>query len=166
MEQNISLQVRLANKNDIELAIKLDYEVFSPTQTQDSTETITARYKVYPKGFVVAFLDDCLVGYISSEKWNTMRTPKMFEDPNTTHSETGSILCITAMAVAKDHRGHRIGEKMLNFLLGSAILDGCIKVVVETPRTKEYYEKQGFKVINIVKDGSCDAYVLEKGLRS
>lgn len=161
---DLPFHIRQAVAADVDSAIRIDHTVFSPTQTDDPPETIRARQMVYPFGFLVCVVGDHVVGYISSEKWREMRTPKMFEDPRTTHSPDGTILCITALAVSPEHQRDGKGSQLLTRLISVAAKDGCHKAVVETISAERFYGQHGFTAAGEIQDGTMTAQVLVREL--
>lgn len=154
----------VTSSTDLERAVHLEEKVFSPFGTNNSAEIINFQHQVFSDGFIVAKHDDVVVGYSSSEKWKELRSPKMGEDPRTTHSPDGQVFCITTMVVEEEFRGKGIGRMMLEHLVGIAVAHECHTMIVETPRTRSYYEENGFQLLRVEEDRNLEVAILTKKL--
>ncbi|MBK9745998.1 MAG: GNAT family N-acetyltransferase [Chloroflexi bacterium] len=131
-------------ERDLPSVVDLDYEAFTPYGTTEDPHIFTARFKVFPQGFVVAELNDNIVGYACSEKWLSDREPTLDENPEATHSPDGTVFCITGMAIRRAYQRQMIGSLLLQDLLRIAREQGCTKVILETSNARAFYVKHGF----------------------
>lgn len=138
------IKVRLARQEDIKEACDIDYESFSPYGTAEMPSVIEARWRVFPRGFVVAETDSQVIGYGTSEKWMSEREPVMDEDPSKSHCSEGRIFCITAMAVRKEWRTRGVGAAILASLIQIAKNERCQAILLETTHAQNFYLNRGF----------------------
>jgi len=131
-------------EHDLPSVVDLDYEAFSPYGTTEDPRIFTARFKVFPQGFIVAEQNGIVVDYACSEKWMSDREPTLDENPENTHSPDGTVFCITGMAVRRAYQRQMIGSLLLQDLLRIAREHGCAKVVLETSNARDFYLKHGF----------------------
>lgn len=138
------LIVRAAVAQEAQIAADIDAAAFAENGTTEEPSVIVARQRVYPTGFLVANLDHHVVGYVSSERWQAIRTPAMNEIPEVSHDPVGTVLCITAMAVLPAWQNNGIGTVLLAAIVAHARLCGCKQIVLETVRAAPWYRKHGF----------------------
>lgn len=141
------LNIRRATSADIPVVCDIDTVVFRPNGTAEDHEVIRARFQAFPEGFLVAEIDDKIVGYASCEKWATLHEPKMNENPLETHDPHGTILCVTAMAVVTDRQNQGIGTKLLGAVALTALNHRCSRIVLETVNASAFYRKHGYTIL-------------------
>lgn len=147
MSDNTKILLRNAREQDIAAVAEIDAEAFSPYGTAEKQETFQRRLTVFPNGFIILIADNEIAGYGCSEKWLTERQPSLDENPLVTHRPDGRIFCISAMAVKKKFRGRGYSLLLLNKLIETAHLEGCKKVILETPDAQDSYLKRGFRKV-------------------
>lgn len=151
-------------EDDLNSVIEIEELVFGPFGTNNPPEIIRLQQKTFTEGFIVARHQNGIVGYSSSEKWEEMRSPRMGENPEDTHSSSGQVFCITTMAVKHEHRGFGIGTSMLSYQTDLAKKSRCHTMIVETPRTRSFYEKHGFTLLRMEEDKGLDTAILTKSI--
>lgn len=147
MTDNTHILVRNARDQDIPAVAEIDAEAFSAYGTAEKPETFQLRLTAFPNGFIILVADNEIAAYGCSEKWLAEREPGPEENPLATHQPEGRIFCIAGMAVKKKYRGRGYSLLVLDKLIEIAHLEGCKKVVLETPHARDIYQKRGFKTI-------------------
>jgi len=137
--------------------MKIEQECFHKNIAENK-ETIIERINVYNEGFLVALLENEIIGYISSELWNF----KEVIDPNfvelnhsitEVHIKDGTELYISSMGVLNKYQGLGLGSLMFNYLINQHLkMNPNIKSVVlltanEFSKAMAMYKKEGFKIL-------------------
>jgi N-acetylglutamate synthase-like GNAT family acetyltransferase len=148
MNEQTKVMVRNAREQDIPAVLEIDAEAFTPYGTAEKLETFQHRLEAFPNGFVILVAENEIAGFGCSEKWLGEREPGLDEDPFTTHQPDGRIFCITALAIKKKFRGRGYSLLALDRLIGTAHLEGCAKVVMETTHAQDLLRKRGFQTVN------------------
>lgn len=156
-----TVRVRPATPADVPTAHALDLEAFGLYGTAESQETIAARQRVFPAGFLVADRDGEMIGYASAEKWLTERAPALDESPTLLHHPDGQVFCITAMAVWRKWQNHGVGSALLEALLNVAQLQKCHTVILETTHAQHFYAQRHFQVAYIRQERGVDLIVMK-----
>lgn len=141
--------IRQATPADLPQIIALDQAIFGGYGANEAPAVITARLEVFPTGCVVLVEAATaaaapLLGYLTTEKWATLREPALDEDPRLTHQPTGRILNITTLAVAPGHQQGGLGPQLLDYAVTLARREGCTAIVLETAWAARFYERHGF----------------------
>ncbi len=55
---------------------------------------------------------------------------------------------------------------MLDRLVAVATQEGCHAMIVETPRTRSYYEKNGFNILRLEEDRGLEVAILTRKLNA
>lgn len=142
--------IRQATVTDLPQIIALDQAIFGVYGADEDPAVIAARIAVFPVGCVV--LEESpisgaaphLLGYLTTEKWDTLREPALDEDPWLTHRPTGSVLNITTLAVAPQQQQRGLGRQLLTYALALAQREACTEIVLETARAEHFYQRYGF----------------------
>lgn len=140
--------IRRATSTDIPVVCDIDTVVFRPNGTAEDHEVIRARFQAFPDGFLVAEIDDQIVGYASCEKWTLLHEPQMNENPLETHDPHGTILCVTAMAVVTERQNQGIGTKLLEAVALTSLNHHCSRIVLETVNASVFYRKHGYAILH------------------
>lgn len=142
--------IRQATVADLPQLIALDQAMFGMYGADEDPAVIAARIAVFPAGCVVLEEDSVsdrspyLLGYLTTEKWDTLREPALDEDPRLTHKPTGAVLNITTLAVAPQQQQRGFGRQLLAYALALAQREACTEVVLETARAEHFYRRYGF----------------------
>jgi ribosomal protein S18 acetylase RimI-like enzyme len=145
-------QLRPATPTDLPQIIALDQQIFGGYGADESPAVIVARLAVFPAGCVV--LTDAaaqsetetIVGYLTTEKWATIREPALDEDPRLTHQPSGTILNITTLAIAPWQQGRGLGSQLVAHAIALAQQESCTAIVLETAWAARFYEQHGFTI--------------------
>lgn len=144
------VMIRQATAVDLPQILALDQEIFGGYGGDESPVVIAARLEVFPPGCVVLVETltqgeaSLLLGYLTTEKWCTLRDPVLDEDPWLTHQPTGTILNITTLAVAPTHRRRGLGVQLVDYAITLARREGCTAIVLETAWAARFYARHGF----------------------
>lgn len=141
--------IRQATAADLPPIIALDQAIFGDYGADEDPAVIAARLEIFPEGCVVLVEPETpqalpLLGYLTMEKWHTLREPALDEDPRLTHQPTGTILNITTLAVAPTHQQRGLGAQLLAYAVTLARHQGCTAIVLETAHAARFYERHGF----------------------
>jgi ribosomal protein S18 acetylase RimI-like enzyme len=147
MSDTTKILVRNAREQDIPAVVEIDTEAFSPYGTAQEPETFQLRLTAFPNGFFILVADNEIAGYGCSEKWMTEQAPGLDKNPLETHQPDGRIFCITAIAVKMKYRKRGYGLLILDKLIEIAHLEGCKKIIVETPHAQGLFLKRGFTTV-------------------
>ena len=147
MSDQNKILVRNARDQDIPAVAQIDAEAFAPYGTAENPETFQLRMTAFPNGFIILVADNEIAGYGCSEKWLTEHAPGLDENPLVTHQPDGRIFCITAMDVKMKYRKRGYGLLILDKLIEIAHLEGCKKIIVETPHAQGLFLKRGFETV-------------------
>lgn len=156
--------IRTAKVADVPIAHSIDVEAFGPYCTDEKVGTLAARQQVFPDGFLIAEVTGEIVGYASSEKWLTERAPALDEPPSQTHSPSGGIFCVTAMAVRRERQNQGIGAALLTALLEVAQTHQCKAVLLETTHAQHFYLHRGFQIVLVRCERDVELSVMKKNL--
>ena len=157
-------KIRLATPHDLPQIVTLDQALFGWYGAAESPAVIRARLAIFPAGFVVLEDDEEFLGYASSEKWLTRRSPALDEDPWQTHQSEGRIFCITTLALKPEAQGRRLGTHLLNHLLTLATEQGCTEMILETAHAAGFYLRHGFSQLAVREERGIKLVVLNRRL--
>ncbi len=145
--------IRQATAEDLPQIIALDQAIFGGYGADEDPAVIAARLEVFPRGCVVLVESTApdtaapLLGYLTTEKWHTLRAPALDEDPRLTHQPTGTILNITTLAIAPTHQQRGLGAQLIDYVVTLAYRERCTALVLETAWATRFYERHGFTKI-------------------
>lgn len=142
------VSLRQATAGDVAQMVALDQTLFGDYGAAEDPAVIAARLAVFPEGCVVLVATPPattpLLGYLTTEKWHTLREPALDEDPRLTHRPAGTILNITTLAVVPTHQQRGLGAQLLAYAMTLARHQACTAIVLETARAVRFYERHGF----------------------
>jgi len=149
------VRIRQATSTDLQQILALDQQIFGVYGAAESPAVIQARLTVFPAGCVVleeaAPVDAAvnvalppLLGYLTTEKWTTLREPALDEDPYLTHNPTGTILNITTLAIAPAQQQRGLGAQLLTYAITFARREACTALILETAWAARFYERHNF----------------------
>lgn len=147
------VMLRPATAADLPQIIALDQAIFGGYGADEDPTVIAARLAVFPTGCVVLVettaegAESPLLGYLTTEKWHTLREPALDEDPRLTHQPTGTILNITTLAIAPTHQQRGLGAQLVDYAVTLAYREECTAIVLETAWAARFYERHGFTKI-------------------
>ncbi len=143
------ITIRPATSADLSQLVALDQEIFASYGADESPTVIAARLVVYPAGCAVleektSASSSQILGYLTSEKWDSAREPALDEDPYLTHQPNGSILNITTLAIAPQHQQRGLGAHLLAHAITLATNEKCTQILLETAWAERFYTRHGF----------------------
>lgn len=147
------VKVRLMREEDIERILAVEQASFTTPWTRDAfTNEITKNHFAY---YVVAQLNDEIVGYCGV--WIII---------DEAH--------ITNIAVHPDYRGLKIGQSLMESIIGLAIVQGAVRMTLEVRESntvaQSLYKKLGFVVTGKRKgyytDNQEDALIMWANLKN
>lgn len=166
MSDNTKIIVRNAREQDIPAVVEIDAEAFAQYGTAEKPETFQLRLTAFPNGFIVLIADNEIAAFGCSEKWLAEREPGLNENPAITHQPDGRIFCIRALAVKRKFQGRGFSLLVLDKLMEMAHLEGCRKVVLETPHAQDLYLKRGFTKVQSHTERGISFDVMSLDLKS
>ncbi len=150
MDNNTKVALRLATAADLLQITAMDQAIFGAYGAAEDPVVIGARLAVFPAGCVVleestsAGTAALLLGYLTTEKWQTAREPALDEDPHRTHKPDGQILNITTLAVGPAYQNRGLGELLLQQAIDIAHREQCTQILLETAHAERFYRRHGF----------------------
>lgn len=165
-QTDTSITIRLANADDLQQIVAMDQDLFGWYGANEDPEVIRARLDVSPRGCIVAEQNSTdgkatnLIGYVTTEKWESFREPVLDEDPYTTHKPNGRILNITTLAVGRHYQNQSLGSRLLAHIIDVARREGCHTIVLETARAQRFYLKHGFETVIERQQRGITLYVM------
>jgi ribosomal protein S18 acetylase RimI-like enzyme len=102
-----------------------------------------------------------VVGYLTTEKWATVREPALDEDPHQTHQPTGTILNITTLAVDPAYQNRGLGERLLRAAIALARQEGCTQIILETAHAERFYRRHGFEKLGQRQQRGITLHILQ-----
>ena len=165
------VMLRPATVADLPQIIALDQIIFGGYGADEEPAVIAARLAVFPDGCVVLVeptIPDAtasLLGYLTTEKWHTLREPALDEDPRLTHQPTGTILNITTLAIAPNHQQRGLGAQLIDYALTLAYREECTAIVLETAWAARFYERHGFTKIGERRQRDILLHIMYYALR-
>lgn len=167
-----SIEIRNAQKNDLNKIIELENKIW-PEGTRASREKFESRFKIFPKGFFVAFKDGQMVGVSTSEiiNYDVQNPPTSWESITDngfiekTHIANGSALYVVSIgAISRSGAGSALleAQKKLKQKLGLEFLVLGARI----PGYDSYYETKGkIDIQDYVKLKREDGQLLDPELR-
>ncbi len=160
------LHFRQATKEDVPLIVSLDQKIFGVYGGEEDPDIIAARVDAYPKGCrMLELVNGETVGYLTVEKWTTLREPALNENPHETHDPNGSVLNITTLAIDPPYQSQGFGGEVLQWLEPFSIDESCNQIVLETANARSFYEKHGYHLMSERNERGYPLYVMVKTLR-
>jgi len=144
------ITIRPAILADLPQLVALDQAIFGSYGAAESPVVIGARLAVFPNGCVVLQettpepVTPLLLGYLTTEKWASVREPALDEDPHLTHNPAGTILNITTLAVALQQQQRGLGARLLAHAIALAQQEKCTQIILETAWAERFYQQHDF----------------------
>lgn len=150
-----AVTLRQATVDDWAQIVALDQLIFGSYGAQEDPEIIRARLSLFPAGCAVleelsvrsdgnGMLQGQILGYLTTEKWATIREPALDEDPYQTHQPTGTVLNITTLAIAPEHQKHMLGGRLVDHAIAVARQERCTTIILETAHAEQFYLRHHF----------------------
>ncbi len=156
MSEETTVTLRQATVADWAALVTLDQLIFGSYGAQEDPETIRARLAIFPAGCAVLEETELtlthathqqILGYLTTEKWATLREPALDEDPRQTHQPQGQILNITTLAITPAHQQRKLGGRLIEHALTIARQEGCTTIILETAHAERFYQSHHFTKI-------------------
>jgi len=148
-----AITLRQATIDDWAHIVALDQRIFGSYGAQEDPAIIRARLTIFPAGSALLEermatangpVDSQILGYLTTEKWATIREPALDEDPYITHDPTGSVLNITTLAIAPEHQKRRLGGRLVEQAIAIARREACTTIILETAHAERFYTRHHF----------------------
>ncbi|MCB0061873.1 MAG: GNAT family N-acetyltransferase [Caldilineaceae bacterium] len=178
--------VRLATPADWATLVALDQLIFGGYGAQEAPGIIRARLTVFPAGCVVVYddaptvqdrrealhaatkanephsppVDTTILGYLTTEKWLSLREPALDEDPYLTHQPSGRVLNITTLAIAPTHQNRGLGALLIEQARQIAAREECTDIVLETAHAQAFYQRHGFHKIGERQERNIHLHIM------
>lgn len=168
--------IRQATVDDWQTLVTLDQAIFGTYGAQEEPAIIKARLTVFPAGCAVLedqvemqtvqtqALSAPILGYLTTEKWATLREPALDEDPELTHDPAGKILNITTLAVAPEQQNRGLGVQLLTHARQIAYNEGCTEIVLETAHAVAFYQRHRFTQIGERSQRNITLHIMHQRL--
>ncbi|MTI71599.1 MAG: GNAT family N-acetyltransferase [Firmicutes bacterium] len=155
------INFRKATLGDIKDIMKIEKDSFD-NNIIEQEHVFKERIRIFNDGFLVATLNNKVIGYICSELWNfnddlNIDAFRLGHSISECHINNGNELYISSMGLLKEYRGFGYGSNMFNFLINkhksnsNKIKSVILLVSYEFKKAKQMYEKQGFRELFEVK---------------
>lgn len=145
----MSLIIRQARSIDLKTIATIEAKSF-PSSEADSLDMIAFRLNVMPELFLIAELDDRLVGFINALPTNVERLNNDFyvENPDVESNAVG--VAAMSLAIDQNFRRQGIAAQLMNNLINQARIHRKQFVTLVCKDEKiAYYQKFGFKTVDI-----------------
>lgn len=168
-----AMKIRRAVIADIPAVMQIESVSFAP-QIQESEETFVKRVTVFPDGFYVLEKEGTVCGYLTCEIWaeNSIDGDSFLlgHDIAEKHSEKGTVLYVSSLALLPEHRSRGDGSKFFWECIGKIVslypeINKSVLIVNENWNSaRRIYFNSGYRetdrMENFFFDG--DAIVMEK----
>ncbi len=139
-----SLVIRQATEADLDACYQIEINTFPPVKAA-AKETIHARLRLFPEGFLLAQLDGELIGMINSGLTDqddfVGEALKAMEE----HDPDGAHIVIFSLGVLPDYQRRGYARQLMNALLDRAREMGKHKAfLICKQELIPYYESLGF----------------------
>lgn len=143
------MKIRTVRKNDIDACYLIEKTCFHQSEAA-SLDSITDRATVYPSGFIVAEIDNKIVGMINSGSTNSDDITDEAFKKLIGHTENGKNIVIFSVSVSPEFQGKNIASGLMNHFINRSrdLKKEKILLLCKTPLIK-FYEKLGFRYGNI-----------------
>lgn len=147
----MNIKIRQVYIEDLDAVTEVEARCF-PEAEAARREALEQRIKTFPESFVVAEIDNKVIGFINGCVINkTIISDELFKD-STLHVKDGNYQTIFGLDVIPEYRNQGIAAKLMNYMIEVSRAAGR-KGVILTCKEKliHYYEKFGYKNKGISK---------------
>ncbi len=143
------MNIRTVNKKDIEACYLIEKICFEESEAA-SLSSITDRVDVYPSGFIVAEVDNKVVGMVNSGSTNSDDITDEAFKKMIGHTENGKNIVIFSVSVFPEFQGQGIAANLISCFKkrSKELKKEKILLLCKTELIK-FYEKLGFQYENI-----------------
>ena len=145
----MNLKIRPATVDDLINVKALESKAF-PSSEADTLEMITFRLDAAPDLFLIAELDDRIVGFINALPTNVERLTNNFyvDAPDIDRNSVG--IAAMSLAVDQNFRRQGIAARLMNVFIDQARLKRKQFITFVCKAEKiSYYQKFGFKCVGV-----------------
>lgn len=168
-QQAPRITIRPATMNDVSQIVAMDQELFGWYGANEEPEIIRARLEGFPQG--CAIMEEhrdntppIFLGYVTTEKWDSLREPVLDENPHMTHKPHGQVLNITTLAIGQSFQNRGLGSRLLSYTIDFARSEGCQQIILETARAQRFYLRHGFETASERTQRGITLYVMTRSL--
>jgi ribosomal protein S18 acetylase RimI-like enzyme len=138
------IKVRNVTIHDLDACFDLESQCFLPSEAA-SRDTIKKRLEVFPQGFLVAELDETVIGQINSGSTNKEDiTDEAFKDL-VGHDHDGKHIVIFSLAVLPEFQKKGIARQLMaSFIEKSKKLKKKKIMLICKSELIDYYQRYGF----------------------
>ena len=139
------MEIRLANKDDLEEIIKIESICFPPSEAA-SKEVMEERFKAFGENFLVAVEDEKVVGFINGCTTDKACLPDKLYSDTTLHNPKGKYQTVFGLDVLPQYRNKGTAAMLLEEFIELSKKRGKKGIVLTCKDFLiHYYEKFGFK---------------------
>ncbi len=139
---------------DLDELCALDSRVFPPDAREDR-DVFEDRLKVFPDGCLKCVIDGKIVGYLTSELWDSVHSMEINRKASVFHNKDGQHGFVSAFGVDPDFQRRGFGTLLLNAYVSLSVEKG-IKSIYLRPMKEvlNFYYRYGFKSVGqMTSDG-------------
>ncbi|MBR1579037.1 MAG: GNAT family N-acetyltransferase [Selenomonadaceae bacterium] len=145
----MNVTIRRATVDDLIEVAEIEAESF-PSSEADSLEMISFRLRVEPEMFLVAELDDRLVGFINALPTNVERLTNEFYTAAPAVDQNAVGVAAMSLDVRSNYRRRGIAAQLMNALIDRARLEHKLFVSLVCKDEKiPYYQRFGFNDVGV-----------------
>jgi ribosomal protein S18 acetylase RimI-like enzyme len=115
------LVIRSATPEDATLCYVIEAQCFEPSEAATQAR-IRTRIDLYPEGFLVAELDDQIIGFTNSGATHKDDLSDESLKDMVGHEDNGANLVVFSLAVLPAHQGHGYARRLIDELASRAKL--------------------------------------------
>lgn len=136
--------IRLATLDDLESIIKIEQICF-PKAESASAKELQERFTVFHDNFIVAVIDDQVVGFINGATTSQPLLPDELYHDVRLHDPQGDYQTVFGLDVLPKYRNQGIAEQLMNQMIHLSQKRGKKGIVLTCKdHLIHYYEKFGF----------------------
>ncbi|ORX85345.1 NH2-acetyltransferase [Anaeromyces robustus] len=144
--KNVDVIIRLAeNENDLEQIINIENICFPPAEAAKREDFID-RYKAFKENFVVAEVDNTLIGFVNGNTTDKPELPDELYHDVSLHKPDGDYQTVFGLDVIPEYRHQGVAGHLMEYLIKLSKLRGKKGMVLTCKdHLIHFYEKFGFK---------------------
>ncbi|MGL6107765.1 GNAT family N-acetyltransferase [Romboutsia sp.] len=138
------MEIREAKNTEIEEVIRIERECF-PIEEAAKEEDIRKRFQAFKENFIVAVIDNKVVGFINGCTTDIPKLPDDLYHDISLHKPDGLYQTVFGLDVLPDYRRKGVAGQLLNYLIKISKERGKSGIVLTCKNHLiKYYEKFGF----------------------
>ena len=127
----------------------------------EDKEVILDRINTFREGCWGIFNKTELIGYCSSEIWESYNKIKLNQKASINHQLKGKILYITSIAILPEYQNKGFGGRLIKKLIKIARKHKLLSLYLRTSKARKFYEKNGFQFVKYVSEGIDNYDIME-----